>query len=153
MNSSEELNRRAAQLTEQAAHLYSRVHRRNETLRAARERAIAATGEASSPDGSVRVSVDAGGMLTGLELAPSALGQDPRRLAALVVGIAQEAAGRARAAVRDVYTPLQNEGVVREAPVLLPEPPTRPPTPPPPSSRPQPRDADFDGPVMRDEGW
>lgn len=149
---SEELNRRAAELTGRAADLYSRVHRREETLRVARERAVAATGEASSPDGSVRVTVDAGGMVTGLDLAPSAPASDPSRLAALVVRVAQEAAGRARAAVRAVYTPLQREGVLRDAPVLLPEP-----SPahqaPPPRPRPQPRDDDFDRPVLRDEGW
>ncbi|MEV8439847.1 YbaB/EbfC family nucleoid-associated protein [Actinosynnema sp. NPDC051121] len=148
---SEELNRRAAELTGRAAEVYSRVHRREETLRAARERAVAATGEASSPDGSVRVTVDAGGMVTALDLAPSALGSDPSRLAALVVRVAQEAAGRARAAVREVYTPLQREGVLRDAPVLLPEPHRG--APPPPRPRPQPRDDDFDRPVLRDEGW
>ncbi|WP_053716213.1 YbaB/EbfC family nucleoid-associated protein [Saccharothrix sp. NRRL B-16348] len=147
---SDELNRRAGELTARAADLYSRVHRREETLRAARERAVAATGEASAPDGSVRVTVDAGGMVTGLELAPSALASNPARLAALVVRVAQEAAGQARAAVREVYTPLQREGVLRDAPVLLPEP-TSPRVAPPP--RPRPRDDDFERPVLRDDGW
>lgn len=147
---SDELNRRAGELTARAADLYSRVHRREETLRAARERAVAATGEASAPDGSVRVTVDAGGMVTGLELAPSALASNPARLAALVVRVAQEAAGQARAAVREVYTPLQREGVLRDAPVLLPEP-TSPRVAPPP--RPRHRDDDFERPVLRDEGW
>lgn len=154
MNSAE-LNAQAAQLTERTAHVYSRVHRRNETLAAAREQAVAATGSASSSDGSVRVSVDAGGMLTDLVLAPGALQQNPRQLAAVVVQVAQQAAAVARAAVRDVYAPLQNEGVVREAPVLLPEVAAPPPVAAPPARprRQEVADDEFGGPVMKEQGW
>lgn len=151
----ETLNARAAQLTEQSAHLYSRVHRRNETLAAAKEQAVRATGSASSSDGSVRAVVDAGGMLTDLVLAPSAQQMTPRQLAAVVVQVTQQAASVARAAVRNVYTPLQNEGVLREAPVLLPEVQAPPPAAPPPARprRAEAQDDDFGGPVMKEQGW
>ena len=153
MNSAE-LNARAAQLTEQLAHTYSRVHRRNETLRAAREQAVAATGEASSSDGAVRAMVDAGGMLTGLVLSPAVSGMNPRQLAALVVQVTQQAAASARAAVRGVYTPLRNEGVLRDEPLLLPEPAAPAAAPPPaPVRRPEVADDDFGGPVMKEQGW
>ena len=148
------LNARAAQLTAQSEELYSRVHRRNETLAAARAQAIGMTGSASSPDGAVRATVDAGGMLTGLVLTPAVQQLNVRQLAALVVSVTQEAAAQARGAVRLVYSPLQNEGVVRDMPVLLPEAaPAPPPAPAAPVRRPVHRDEDFSGPVMKDEGW
>ncbi|GLZ31146.1 hypothetical protein Lesp02_33340 [Lentzea sp. NBRC 105346] len=148
-----ELNARAAQLSEQAAHLYSRARRRNETLQAAKAQAVAATGEASSSDGAVRATVDAGGMLTGLVLGPAVSELNPRQLAALVVQVTQQAAASARAAVRSVYTPLQDEGVVREAPVLLPEVAPAPVQAPPVRRRPEVSDDDFGGPVMKEQGW
>lgn len=111
---------RARQLGAEAAHLYGVTKRRKETLRAAEEQALKVTGEASSPDGSVKATVDAGGMLTELVLTDKA-----RRvpdLAGLITSVTQEAAADARAAVREMYEPLRGEGIVRGLPVLLPEP-------------------------------
>lgn len=113
---------RARQLTAEAEHLYSVTKRRKEALRTAKEQALKATGEAASPDGSVRATVDAGGMLTDLVLSAKALRADPHDLATLVTTVTQQAAARARAAVREVYEPLRGEGVVRGMPVLLPGP-------------------------------
>lgn len=151
---SAEINARAAQVTEHAAHLHTMAARRRATLDAARSQAVGVTGSASSPDGVVRATVDAGGMLTGLVLAPAAQQLNVRQLAALVLQVTQEAAAQARGAVREVYTPLRKEGVVRDMPVLLPE--TAPPPAPAPAvpvRRPVHRDEDFSGPVMKDEGW
>jgi hypothetical protein len=92
---------------------------------------MAASGTASSPDGAVRVRVDACGMLTDVKLSPAALRQDAGRLAHAVLSVSQEAAAQARSAVHDVYVPLRNEGLVGELPVLLAETkPVAPPKPP-----------------------
>lgn len=114
------LTERARQLGAEAQHLYSVTKRRKEALRTAAEQALKSTGEASSPDGSVRATVDAGGMLTNLVLTAKAL--RTADLAGLITAVTQEAAGRARAAVRETYGPLRGEGIVRGMPVLLPEP-------------------------------
>ncbi|MEU0880339.1 YbaB/EbfC family nucleoid-associated protein [Lentzea sp. NPDC005914] len=149
-----EINARAAQVTERAAHLHTQAGRRRKTLDAARTQAVSVTASASDPDGSVKATVDAGGMLTGLVLTPAVQQLNVRQLAALVVRVTQEAAAQARGAVRQVYSPLQNEGVVRDMPVLLPEvaPPAAAPAPAP-VRRPVQREEDFSGPVMKDEGW
>lgn len=112
----------ASQLSAQAEHLYSVTKRRKEALRLAEQQALQAAGDAVSPDGSVRVTVDAGGTVTDLALTPDAMRLTPGDLAALVTSVIQEAAGRARAAVRGVYEPLRSEGIVRGMPVLLPSP-------------------------------
>lgn len=122
---SAELTERARQLSAEAEHLYSVTRRRKETLLAAKEHALKITGEAASPDGSVRATVDVGGMLTELDLAPDALRTRPGELAQLVTTVTQHAAARARAAVQEVYAPLRSEGIVRDMPILLPEPPTK----------------------------
>lgn len=150
---SAEINARAAQITERAAHLHTNAARRRATLDAARTQAVGVTGSASSPDGAVRATVDAGGMLTGLVLTPAVQQLNVRQLGDLVLRTAQEAAAQARGAVREVYRPLQNEGVVRDMPVLLPEPAPAPVPSPPPVQRPAPPEDDFSGPVMKEEGW
>jgi hypothetical protein len=117
-----ELTERARQLSAEAEHLYGVTKRRKEAVRAATQQAIEVTGEASSQDGSVCATVDAGGMLTNLVLSAKAAEVDPGDLAALVTAVTQQAAARARAAVQDVYERLRNEGVTRGMPVLLPGP-------------------------------
>jgi YbaB/EbfC DNA-binding family protein len=124
-----DLNEQAARLVAEAQHVYSVTKRRKEALRAAEAQALGAMGEAAAADGSVRATVDAAGMLTGLELTPNALRATPEDLAHLVIAVTQQAAAQARGAVRDVYEPLRGEGIVRGVPVLLPPPPTdEPPT-------------------------
>ncbi|HEX6356192.1 YbaB/EbfC family nucleoid-associated protein [Actinophytocola sp.] len=118
----DQLDERARQLSADAEHLYGVTKRRKEALRAANEQALQVTGEATARDGSVRATVDAGGMLTDLALSAETLRSDPTDLARLVTAVTQQAAARARAAVRDVYESLRDERVVRGIPVLLPEP-------------------------------
>lgn len=125
-----ELDERARQLSAEAEHLYSMTKRRKEALRSAEASVRNATGDAASRDGSVRATVDAGGMLTSLVLTPGALRTNPGELAALITEVTQQAAARARADVRQVYEALRGEGVVRNMPSLLPEPEVEPPTPP-----------------------
>jgi hypothetical protein len=114
-----EIGERARQLSAEAEHLYGVTKRRKEALRAATEQALKATGEAASRDGSVRATVDAGGMLTNLALTAEALRTKPDDLADLIVAVTRQAATLAREAVRETYEPLRNE---RGMPVLLPEP-------------------------------
>jgi YbaB/EbfC DNA-binding family len=116
------LNERARQLSAEATHLYGVTKRRKEALLTAKEQALKATGEAESRDGSVRATVDAGGMLIDLTLTAEALRMKPGDLAGLVTTVTQQAAARAREAVRQTYDSLRNEGIVRGIPVLLPEP-------------------------------
>ena len=119
----DELTERARQLSAEAAHLYEVTRHRKEAVRVAERQALDAGGEATSPDGAVRVTVDAGGMLTGLVLTAKALRRQPGDLAGLITEVTQQAAASARAAVRQVYEPLREEGILREMPLLLPSPP------------------------------
>lgn len=116
------LTERARQLGAEAEHLYGVTKRRKEALREAEEQALKTTGEAESRDGSVRATVDAGGMLTNLTLTTEALRMTPGDLAGLVTTVTQQAAAQAREAVRQTYESLRNEGIVRGVPVLLPGP-------------------------------
>lgn len=115
---------RAHELSAEAEHLYGLTIRRKESMLAAREQAIKVTGEAASPDGSIQATVDVGGMLTRLVLSPRALRREPDELARLITAVTQRAAASARASVREIFAPLQKEGMVRDTPVLLPEPAT-----------------------------
>ncbi|GGU24138.1 YbaB/EbfC family nucleoid-associated protein [Lentzea flava] len=137
-------------LVAQGAFLLEKAKRRREALHAAERQSVTETGEASSPDGLVRARVDAGGMLTSLFLAPGVHRLDPRELAALITSVTQQAAAGPRAAVRRTYTQLHNEGLVKQMPPLLPEPPAPPPAR---SRRPEPREEETDRPIMRDEAW
>lgn len=114
------LTERARQLAAEAEHLYGVTKRRKEALYAAEKQALETIGEAISPDGSVHATVDAGGMLTSLTLTAEALRSGPGDLAALITTVTQQAAGRARTAVRETYASLRAEGIVRGVPVLLP---------------------------------
>lgn len=141
----QELTERAGQLAAEAQHLYGVTKRRKEALRAAKEHALNVTGEAAAPDGSVRATVDAGGMLTDLVFTADALRTAPGDLAGLIVEVAQQAAAGARAAVRETYEPLRNEGIVRGMPVLPPGPAPAPaPAPPTPRRKARDEEASFE---------
>jgi DNA-binding protein YbaB len=82
----------------------------------ARERALGVTGQASSRDGSVRVTVDSTGVVTGLELAPSALEKyTPEKLSTAIVATIQEAAAQARATMAEAMAPLRESGAAARA--------------------------------------
>jgi DNA-binding protein YbaB len=116
----DELTELAGQLSTEAQHLYSAAKRRQEAMRAAETEALKATAEAGSRDGTVRVRVDAGGMLLDLALTADALRAGPDELATKILDLAQHAAADARATVREVYEPLRREGITKGMPVLLP---------------------------------
>ena len=81
------------------------------------QQAMAATGEASSQDGSVRALVDATGVVTSLVLAPSVFERStPERLAQTVVATIQRAAAQARGRMSAAMTPAApEEGMAAEA--------------------------------------
>ncbi|MFD4668944.1 YbaB/EbfC family nucleoid-associated protein [Lentzea sp. NPDC058450] len=139
------------ELAAQGSFLLEKAKRRRDALEAVQRQSAAEIGEASSPDGLVRARVDAGGMLTGLFLAPGVRQLDPRELAALITSVTQQAAAGPRAAVRRNYEQLQNEGVLKQMPSLLPEPVVAPP--PPVRRRPAPVEEEQDRPILREQGW
>ncbi|GLZ31150.1 hypothetical protein Lesp02_33380 [Lentzea sp. NBRC 105346] len=143
------------QLVAQGAYLLERAKRRHEAVQSTREQALRTTGEAASSDGQVRVVVDGGGMVTSLVLGPGVLQQNPRQLAAVITEVCQLAASRARAGIWQAYTRLENEGLLKHMPLLLPEPVAPPPAPAPVRAprRPEVPDDDFGGPVMKEQGW
>jgi hypothetical protein len=138
-------------LAAQGSFLLEKAKRRRDALLAAQHQSSSEIGEASSSDGLVRARVDAGGMLTGLFLAPGVRQLDPRELATLITSVTQQAAAVPRAAIRRTYEQLHNEGLVKQMPALLPEPVVTPPVSRP--RRPEPADDETDRPILRDQGW
>lgn len=105
---------------EQADEIAAQVSAQAERVRAQQAATMAITGTASSHDGSVRAVVDATGVVTSLEFAPSALdrgGLD--RLARTVVATIQSAAAQARGQMtrswQDWQTPQTSEVLSRAA--------------------------------------
>ncbi|MFJ5990500.1 YbaB/EbfC family nucleoid-associated protein [Lentzea sp. NPDC092896] len=138
------------ELAAQGSFLLERAKRRRDTLLAAQHQSSSEVGEASSSDGLVRARVDAGGMLTGLFLAPGVRQLDPRALAALITSVTQQAAAVPRAAIRRTYEQLNDEGLLKQMPALLPVPVVAPVSRP---RRPEPVEDEPDRPVLRDQGW
>jgi hypothetical protein len=133
------------------------MKRRNEALLQAQSRMKSTTATATSPDNAVQVTVDAGGMLIDLRVSPTARGD----IARLVLDTAQRAAAQVRSETHRLHEQLRAEGVLRDLPLLPPQPTSPPPSgsalPRPAPSRPKPasRDDDDDEPraVLRDESW
>ena len=72
--------------------------------------ALSATGEASSHDGTVRATVDATGVLTALNFAPSLFDRStPDKLARTIVATAQAAATQARAKAAEAMSSLRSD--------------------------------------------
>jgi DNA-binding protein YbaB len=72
--------------------------------------ALSATGEASSHDGTVRATVDATGVLTALNFAPSLFDRStPDKLARTIVATAQAAATQARAKAAEAMSSLGSD--------------------------------------------
>jgi hypothetical protein len=134
-------------LSEHSAQLVAAAQRRAEAAAEAESRVRAITATASSSDGSVRATVDAGGMLTGLFVASNP------ELARKIVEAVQQAAAQARMQTRRVYEPLHARGLLRDPPLLLPEPAPAQPAPPPARPRPQFDDEEQLRGVLRDEPW
>lgn len=140
--SAADLTARATELNEVARQLAADVAERREATQAARQEALAVTGSAASPDGSVRVTSDVGGMPTALELSPTAQRVPPQRLASLVLDTCQRAAAQARAAAREKFDQLGDRARPADVPLLLPVSPS----PAPAQRQPQSTEDDFDGP-------
>jgi len=114
------LEQRNAELREQIDRMLDDLRSRTAQLKEAQSRAVAATGEATSPDGLVRATVDAAGVLTGLEFAPSVFSRStPEKLARLVTETVQQAARQARQRMQDELEPLQ-QGASLDLSTLLP---------------------------------
>ncbi len=82
----------------------------------AQQTALAATGEATSHDGSVRVTVDATGVVTELQFSDTAFQKStPQRLAAATVATIQSAAAKARGQMQQTLAPLADRSALQAA--------------------------------------
>jgi DNA-binding protein YbaB len=92
----------------QADEIAAQVSAMAERVREQQAAALAVTGSASSADGTVRAVVDATGVVTALEFAPSALERSSLdKLARTTVATIQSAAAQARAAMAAQWQSLQ----------------------------------------------
>jgi DNA-binding protein YbaB len=96
-DSAAHLERRTAELQQQADAAMQHLQARIAGVRQAQQQAMRATGEATSRDGVVRAVVDATGVVTSLTFAPTAFERStPDRLAQTAVATIQAAAAQAR---------------------------------------------------------
>src|SRR6266498_4101108 len=103
----EQREARVAELRSDADEAMAGLHAKMAAVQQAQSAALSATGQATSRDGSVRVTVDATGVVTALEFAPSAFQKStPERLGAATVATIQEAAAKARGQMRETLAPL-----------------------------------------------
>jgi DNA-binding protein YbaB len=104
----EQRQERVAGLRGQAEGVLSELREKLAAVRETQSQALAVMGEATSRDGSVRVMVDATGVVTSLTFAPSAFERgSPEKLAQATVATIQAAAAQARAKVGEVLGPLR----------------------------------------------
>ncbi|NUS91718.1 MAG: YbaB/EbfC family nucleoid-associated protein [Nocardia sp.] len=80
--------------------------------------------QAYSPDGSVAVTVDTGGVLTDLMLTPAALRKTPEQLATTILDAVREAARSAQEQHRLLISPAAEAAAVPDLPDILPEAPS-----------------------------
>ena len=150
--SNPELEARNAALRGQVDSMLANLERQTAQLKQAQAEAMSKTGRATSQDGLVEVTVNAGGIVTGVTFAPSAFERStPEKLGQSVVATIQRAALNAREQADAVLAPYQ-EGIP-DLPDLFPGMPslkdlipTPPPVPQPPRSQPQPQRHDDDEP-------
>jgi DNA-binding protein YbaB len=101
------LEARNAAMKEQVNGLLDTFNRQAEMLREAQVAAAQTTASLTSKDGLVRAAVDAGGVLTHLEFAPSAFERStPEALARSVLQLAREGASQVKQQVNDLMSPL-----------------------------------------------
>jgi hypothetical protein len=137
----------ASGLSQHSAQLVAAAQRRAEAAANAEAQVRAISATAASSDGGVRATVDAGGMLTSLFVASNP------ELARRIVEAVQQAAAQARAQARRVYEPLHAKGLLRDPPLLLPEPVPAQPAAPQARPRRQFDDQEELRGVLRDEPW
>jgi DNA-binding protein YbaB len=104
-------------LRQQADAAMASLQTRLAQVRQAQAEAMQVTGQASSRDGSVRVAVDATGVVTSLTLSPSAFDRNtPEKLAQAIVATLQSAAAQARGQMSTAFSAVRGDGdVVQEA--------------------------------------
>ncbi|MFD5824955.1 YbaB/EbfC family nucleoid-associated protein [Lentzea sp. NPDC060358] len=106
-----ELEARNAALRGQVDSMLANLERQTAELKQAQTEAMAKVGRATSQDGLVEVTVNAGGIVTGVTFAPSAFDRStPEKLGQSVVATIQQAAHQAREQADAVLAPYQ-EGV------------------------------------------
>ncbi|AHH93628.1 hypothetical protein GCM10010174_30280 [Kutzneria viridogrisea] len=106
--SPEQRQAQVAELRRQATGAIEGLRAQMAAVKQAQEQALAATGEATSRDGSVRVVVDATGVVTSLTFSPSAFERStPDKLSQTVVATIQTAATQARAKAAESLAPVR----------------------------------------------
>jgi len=145
--SNPELEARNAALRGQVDTMLANLERQTAQLKEAQAEAMAKVGRATSQDGLVEVTVNAGGVVTGVTFAPAAFERStPEKLGQSVVATIQQAALVAREQVDALLAPYQEN--VPDLPDLFPGMPSLKdliPTPPP-VVQPQPQRQDDDEP-------
>lgn len=107
----EQREARVSELQGEADEVMAGLRDRMAAVAQAQQTALSGTGEATSRDGSVRVTVDATGVVTALAFDDTAFQKStPERLAAATVATIQEAAAQARGRMRETLAPLTSVG-------------------------------------------
>jgi len=143
---SSSLDARIAELQERSSRRVTNTKRRTEAVLAAQSQVRAVTATASNADGSVRATVDAGGMLTKLFASPGVA-------ANVIVEVVQRAAADARAQVKAICDPLRQEGLLRDPAIDPPGPAPVQAPPPPRVRRDVPEQEEVRGPFLREDPW
>lgn len=105
-----QLEVRNAAMREQVNSLLAGLNRQSAALQKAQVQAAEVTGRATSADGLVTVTVNAVGIVTDVQLAPSAFDRStPDKLACSVVTVTQQAANAAQRQVEDALAPARGE--------------------------------------------
>ncbi|WP_394613709.1 YbaB/EbfC family nucleoid-associated protein [Lentzea sp. JNUCC 0626] len=109
MNNSEFEARNAA-LRDQMNTMLANLERQTAGLKQAQAEAMAKVGRATSPDGLVEVTVNAGGIVTGVTFAPAAFTRStPEKLGQSVVATIQQAALHAREQADALLSPFTED--------------------------------------------
>jgi DNA-binding protein YbaB len=110
------VDQQIAALHAQADQAMQGLQKTIEGVRAAQQEALRATGEATSKDGTVRVAVDATGVLTSVTFAPSVFDRStPEKLAQTVLATAQSAAAQARGRMSEAMNGVRGNDDVQKA--------------------------------------
>ncbi|WP_018681005.1 YbaB/EbfC family nucleoid-associated protein [Actinokineospora enzanensis] len=119
-----ELRARNAAMKEQVDNLLDTFHRQTEALRDAQQEAAQVTATVTSTDGLVTATVDATGVLSALEISPSAFAKTtPEVLAREVLRLSRQGASKVRGQVSALMTPLTSglpdlDDLFEDAPAL-----------------------------------
>ncbi|MGH3981164.1 MAG: YbaB/EbfC family nucleoid-associated protein [Pseudonocardiaceae bacterium] len=105
-----QLEARNAAMRQQVNSLLAGLNRQSAALQKAQVQAAEVTGRATSADGLVTVTVNAAGIVTDVQFAPSAFDRStPDKLARSVVTVTQQAASAAQRQVEDALAPVRGE--------------------------------------------